>query len=73
MGTFSPWHFIILASVLVVPLTVIPIWRILQRLGLNPIWSLLYFVPFGGLIGLWILAWKPWPSPPTPANQASVF
>jgi hypothetical protein len=70
MGSLSPWHLIILLSIL---LPVIPIWRILRRLGLAPAWALLYFVPIGGLIGLWLLAWGRWPNLPDPAEQARVF
>ena len=53
--------------------SVVPVSRIVHRLGLNPAWSLLYFIPVGGLVGLWFLAWGRWPSQPTSTEQASVF
>ena len=68
----SPWHLILFASIIAGPVSIIPIWRIVHRLGLNPAWSLLYFVPIGGLIGLWLLAWAHWPKLEA-AEQAKVF
>ncbi len=69
MGSFSPVHFIIL--ILVVLGMGVPIWRILKRLGFNPFWALVCFVPFGGLIGLWVLAYARWPNLPNAADQFS--
>lgn len=59
MGSFSIWHWIIVLSVISV---VVPAWRILGRLGISPLWSLLYFLPFGGLVGVWVLAYARWPA-----------
>lgn len=73
MGTFSPIHWVVLFSFFILaPLSIIPIWRIVQRLGLNPAWSLLYFVPIGGIIGLWFLAWAKWPKL-SEADQTKAF
>jgi hypothetical protein len=50
-------------------LYVFPIWQILKRVGYNPTWSLLAIVPFGKIIGLYILAFKRWPNQENPAKQ----
>ena len=40
---------------------IIPVWRIYQRAGLPPAWSLTLFLPFiGPLIALGILAFSTW-------------
>lgn len=40
---------------------IIPVWRIFQRAGLPPAWSLTLFLPFiGPLITLGILAFSTW-------------
>lgn len=73
MGSFSPIHWLILLSVLIGSIVmVIPIWRVLNRVGLNPAWSLLYFVPFASFIGLWIFAWAKWPRFPDHAENKTV-
>lgn len=33
----------------------------LSRMGFAPLWVLLLLVPFAGVIGLWILAFRRWP------------
>ena len=38
-----------------------PIGRILRRIGLSPLWSVLAVIPFVNLIGLWVLAFADWP------------
>ncbi|HTI86516.1 MAG TPA: hypothetical protein VL966_07925 [Alphaproteobacteria bacterium] len=40
---------------------VVPIARILRRLGRHPAWALLVLFPPAGLIGLWVLAYSEWP------------
>lgn len=65
MGTASIFHWVVLIVPLVVlVLTVIPLIRILERLGLSPGWAVLYFVPIGNIIGLWLLAKADWPKAP---------
>lgn len=49
---------------IVVILVVVPLWMILPRAGLTPIWALVAALPFGLIILLWILALKRWPSDP---------
>lgn len=38
-----------------------PIGRILSRIGLSPLWSVLAVIPLVNLIGLWVLAFVDWP------------
>lgn len=42
-------------------LTVIPIWRILTRVGYSGAWALLAGVPVVGLVLLWVFAYARWP------------
>jgi hypothetical protein len=37
---------------------------ILRRMGYNWAWTLLSFVPFVNLAGLWAIALRPWPNAP---------
>lgn len=56
---FSPLHWLV---VLIIAGLLIPIQRILRRAGYSGWWCLLFFVPFGNLVGLWVLAFKRWPA-----------
>ena len=47
--------------VVLVAATMVPSWRILQRIGLSPWWSLFSVVPFGTIVILWIIAYRRWP------------
>ncbi|GAB1719002.1 MAG: hypothetical protein NTAFB09_07330 [Nitrosospira sp.] len=40
---------------------VFPFWRILNRVGFNPVFSLLALIPGGVLILLWVVALAKWP------------
>jgi hypothetical protein len=59
MGYWSVGHWVSFA--LFVALTLYPIGRILNRLGISPFWSVLALVPLVNLIALWLLALSPWP------------
>ena len=59
MGSFSIWHWLIILLVLVG--FGYPIARIIRRTGRSPAWVLLCLVPFGFVIGLWMLAFVQWP------------
>ncbi|WP_233809868.1 hypothetical protein [Paraburkholderia sp. HP33-1] len=50
--------FLVMAVVLLYP-----IGRILRRIGLSPLWSILALVPLLNLLGLWVLAFVDWPQP----------
>jgi len=43
-------------------LFVIPLWRLLPRAGLPQQAALAAFIPFGGLVVLWVLAFRRWPN-----------
>ncbi len=63
MGGISIIHLIVFVIILLplVALPIVAIWRILRRLGFEPALSLLYLLPFGSLIGLYIIAFSRWP------------
>ena len=54
---FGHWIFFILAAAAIL----YPLGRILGRLGVSPFWSILVFIPFFNLVGLWVLAFIDWP------------
>ncbi len=64
MGAMSFWHWAIVLFILwplAAAMTVIPVWRILNRLGI-PAWlSLLSVIPFFSLVALWVMAFSAWP------------
>ena len=63
MDHLSPHLTVILAIVLVVVIVhFIPLVRIVQRTGHSGWWILLALIPFGSLIGTWILAFGRWPA-----------
>ena len=41
--------------------TLFPIGRILSRMGYSVWWLLVFFVPFGPVVGLWLIAFAKWP------------
>ncbi|HVW65108.1 MAG TPA: hypothetical protein VHB01_08835 [Nitrosospira sp.] len=43
---------------------VFPFWRILDRVGFKPVFSLLALIPGGVLILLWVIALAKWPASP---------
>ena len=59
MGHWSIGHW--LGFAVIVALTLYPIGRILNRLGISPFWSVLALIPFVNLVALWVLALSPWP------------
>jgi len=40
----------------------IPIARILTRIGYSKWWTIVYFIPFVNIVGIWILAYSRWPA-----------
>jgi hypothetical protein len=48
--------------IIILPIVLVPFWRIVKRTGHGGWWSLLAFIPFGNLIGLWLLAFVRWPA-----------
>jgi hypothetical protein len=54
MGVFG------LVCLVVVAVIVVPLWFICKKAGFSPWLSLLFFVPFGGVILLYVLAFAEW-------------
>ena len=56
--------FIGIAILIVIFLVIyfVPIVRIVQRTGHSGWWVLLAFIPFGNIIGLWLLGFGRWPA-----------
>lgn len=70
MGSFSIIHWVFILGLLV--LLGWPVGRILRRTGHSGFWAVFYFVPLLNAIGLWVLAYKRWPSAVS-RNDAGVF
>jgi hypothetical protein len=65
----QPWHLLVLLvvfSFIVVPFRVLPFWFICKKAGFSPWLSLLYLVPFGGVVLNFVLAFGDWRVMPTP-------
>jgi predicted PurR-regulated permease PerM len=62
MGMYGGMSFggVILAAI-VLAVFLIPIARILRRAGFSRAWCLLFLVPFGNIVGLWVFAYTRWP------------
>lgn len=43
-------------------LTIIPMWKLTERAGYNPLWSLACLIPFGLIVLLWLIAGRLAPS-----------
>ncbi|MGA2651417.1 MAG: hypothetical protein ABSF28_12875 [Terracidiphilus sp.] len=59
----QPWHLLVLFfvfSVYVTPIRVLPFWFICKKAGFSPWLSLLYLIPFGGLVLDFVLAFSGW-------------
>ena len=59
MGSFSVWHWAIFATVLLI--LAVPGVRMLKRLGFSGWWVVLAFIPWLNIVGLWVIAFVPWP------------
>jgi hypothetical protein len=60
MQSISIWQGLIVIFFIVA--LSIPIARILTRIGYSKWWTLVYFIPFVNIIGIWILAYSRWPA-----------
>lgn len=58
----QPWHLMVLCFVfsLYFPIRVLPFWFICKKAGFSPWLSLLYIIPFGGLVLDFVLAFAGW-------------
>ena len=59
MGSVSVINLLIVLVVLLV--WVIPLAKLLSRLGFNQAWALLSFIPIAGVVLLWVIAFVQWP------------
>lgn len=39
----------------------VPLYKLLPRAGMNPMLAILALVPLGGIVMLWIVAFRAWP------------
>jgi len=60
MGSMSLWHWFILIFFIVA--LGVPIAKILGRLGFSKWLTIVYFIPFVNIVGIWILAYVRWPA-----------
>jgi type VI protein secretion system component VasK len=60
MEFLSPVHLTLIVLMAIVLFW--PFGRILQRLGFNPLWCLVMFIPLVGTIALWLFAYSRWPA-----------
>lgn len=51
-----------IATLVVLFILLFPIWKILRKAGYSGWWVLLWFVPVGNLVALWIFAFADWPA-----------
>jgi uncharacterized membrane protein YhaH (DUF805 family) len=51
----------ILVALFFAGIVILPVIRIIQRAGFSGWWTLLWFVPFLNVLGLWYFAFGPWP------------
>jgi hypothetical protein len=47
---------------------IIPFTIIIRRMGFSGWWMLLFLVPFGVLVGIWLMALVRWPAVPRNSN-----
>ena len=62
MGGLSLWHLILLA--LILSIVLVPISKILRRVGFSGWLAILYVIPGVNLIMLWVFAFIRWPKEP---------
>jgi hypothetical protein len=69
------WLVVLILAGGLYALWLIPLARILRRTGRTRWWSILAVIPIASLIGLWVLAFTPWPAfdrpNPTPRQGSS--
>ncbi len=67
MDAFAPWHIILILIVLVI--FVIPVAKILSRVGMSPWLAILAIIPLVNWIFLWVFAFVRWPKDSRPADH----
>jgi hypothetical protein len=60
----AEWHWIMAAimPILMFLLVGIPVANVLHRAGRSRWWTILAFIPFMNVIGLWVFAFARWPA-----------
>jgi hypothetical protein len=58
MQSISIWHGLFVIAFIVA--LSIPISRILTRIGYSKWWTIVYFIPFVNIVGIWTLAYSRW-------------
>ena len=66
MMGMSIWHWFIVT--LYIAIFVVPIAKILSRVGLSGWWSILAVIPLANIIFLWVFAFIRWPALPEESN-----
>ena len=61
MGSASVFHWVVVGVVALI--WILPLWRILERLGYRGAWALVAVFPPLALVLLWVLATRRWPIP----------
>lgn len=51
----------LLFYILFAAIVIFPMWKLCEKAGLNPMWSIVSAIPFGLLILLYVLAFRDWP------------
>jgi hypothetical protein len=51
----------LLVYILFAAIVIFPMWKLCERAGLNPMWSLVSAIPLGLLVLLYVLALREWP------------
>jgi hypothetical protein len=65
MGAFSSYHWLVIVAVAAI--FMIPGARILSRAGYSQWWCLVFLVPGGFIVWLWVIAFVRWPTADRPA------
>ena len=60
MGSLGIYQWLIIIFFIVI--LSFPIARILSRIGFSKWWTIVYFIPFVNIVGIWILAYSRWPA-----------
>lgn len=61
MGLGTSELIIVFFVLLTMVISLWPVFRILKRVGLSPVWALVAFVPFMNVVMLWVFAFVDWP------------
>lgn len=60
-GVMALMSMMMIFVAVMVAIVIVPLWRILSRMGFAGAWSLVILIPLGSLIGLYVVAFSDWP------------